>query len=69
MNIFKVIFCRHKDLEFIGNIYGDLICECSFNRSAWKCKKCGWIVYKPHLVENTRKSYNDYLRGVITNDT
>ena len=64
MNIFKVLFCRHEDLEFIGNIHGDLIMHCGWNRSAWKCKKCGWIIYKPQLVENTKKTYNDYLRKI-----
>jgi hypothetical protein len=67
MNIFKIIFCRHKDLRFIGNIYGDLINECGGKRSAWKCKKCGWLVYKPNLVGNTSKSYNRYLSEVSDN--
>ena len=62
MSILKAIFCRHKELHFIGNIYGDLINECGGNRSAWKCKKCGWLVFKPDLVENTAKSFNVYLR-------
>ena len=61
MGILKMVFCRHKDLEFLGNIHGDLICQCGFKRSAWRCKRCGRLFFKPHLVEGSKKSYNDYL--------
>ena len=63
------MFCRHKDLEFIGNIHGDLINDLStarrIYRSAHKCKKCGWIVFKEELdyeaFKNHHQTYNDYL--------
>ncbi len=61
MNLLKVIFCRHKDLQFLGNIYGDLIDHCGGNRSAWKCRRCGWVVYKRELNKKSNYSYNFYL--------
>lgn len=66
--MFKRLFCRHKDLEFLGNVYGDLIYDVStlfrLNRSAWRCKKCGHIVFKECFGDEDHESFNDYLRRV-----
>ena len=68
---FKEFFCRHNDLEFLGNIYGDLIDEVStyqhINRSAWKCTKCGKIIFKPIFGDLCHESYNDYLNRINSN--
>ena len=34
------IFCKHE-YEFVRNIYGDEVIATNWNRSEWKCKKCG----------------------------
>ena len=48
----KQIVCKHENLEFIRNIYGDEINRVSLKhiyRSMWKCKDCGKIIYKGEL--------------------
>jgi hypothetical protein len=63
--IIKELFCAHKDLEFLGNVYGDLIDTVStykkINRSAWRCKKCGKFIFKETFGDILHESYNDYL--------
>lgn len=52
----RKISCKHNDVEFIRNIYGDEINQLSGKntvRSIWKCKNCGRIIYKGSLyMEN-----------------
>jgi hypothetical protein len=66
--IFKELFCRHKDLDFLGNVYGDLIDVVStykqINRSAWRCKRCGKFIYKEIFGDIAHESYNDYLHRI-----
>ena len=41
MKIIKQFFCKHNNIEFVRNIYGDEINQISTShiyRSAWKCK-------------------------------
>lgn len=48
----RKILCKHNDVEFIRNIYGDEINQLSGKntvRSIWKCKNCGRIIYKGNL--------------------
>ena len=63
--MFKHLFCKHKDLEFLGNIYGDLIDIFStskhINRSAWKCKNCGKIVFKECFGDDSHETFNELL--------
>lgn len=63
--MFKQLFCKHKDLEFLGNVYGDLIYQVStlkkINRSAWRCKNCGRLIFKECFGDENHESYNDYL--------
>lgn len=70
--MFKWLFCRHKDLEFLGNVSGDLIYEVStirkLNRSAWRCKKCGWTIFKECFGDEDHESYNDYLGRILENE-
>jgi hypothetical protein len=63
---FKSLFCKHKSFEFLGNIHGDLINQCSaskrINRSAYKCRKCGVLVFGTHLGDKKHETFNEYLR-------
>ena len=40
MTWFSRLFCRHHDLEFVQNLYGDQIIEWGWKRSIWRCTKC-----------------------------
>lgn len=52
MNWLKRLFCRHSGgLSFVRNIYGDEIIHANFNRSIWRCKRCGSAVLQPFLNE------------------
>lgn len=51
----KKLFCKHEDLEFVRNIYGDEINRINYRkiyRSIWLCKKCGKQIYKGSLYIN-----------------
>lgn len=52
MNWLRKLFCRHPDLRFVRNIYGDVINECGGKRSVYKCADCGRYVYKNELEAN-----------------
>ena len=54
MKIIRRIFCKHKNLIFVRNIYGDEINQVSLKhtyRSIWVCEDCGKIIYKGELYE------------------
>lgn len=54
MKIIRRIFCKHKNLIFVRNIYGDEINQISLKhtyRSIWVCEDCGKIIYKGELYE------------------
>jgi hypothetical protein len=60
VNLLKALFCRHKDLKFWDNVYGDRITHLSTSketcRSLWECQKCGMLVKRPYLaIETERK--------------
>ena len=48
----KMIFCKHRSLRFVRNIYGDeIIFRCAGRyRSVWVCNRCGSFRDKPELV-------------------
>lgn len=48
------LFCKHCDLAFLRNIYGDEIRERGWKRSIWQCMSCGKIIYKSEPL--TKKS-------------
>lgn len=57
--IFKSLFCKHKYIVFVRNIYGDEIDKISLKyifRSKWRCKCCGKIVYKDKLYPGINDS-------------
>jgi len=50
------IFCKH-DYEFNSTIHGDMIIQMSYNRSIWKCSKCGkYIQCKEYVDSNKQKT-------------
>lgn len=55
------IFCKHE-YEFVRNIYGDeVIFATNWNRSEWKCKKCGKHKLMSELYDKeTGKFYSSY---------
>lgn len=65
-NIFKKLFCKHKSIEFCGNIYGDLIDNYStlkrVNRSAWRCAECGKMFFDDCFGPISHETFNDYLK-------
>ena len=54
MSIIKRLFCRHE-YEFVRNIYGDEIVHAGYNRSWWRCKKCGKRVLDQHLYPDLER--------------
>ena len=48
MKIIKQFFCKHNNIEFVRNIYGDEI-NYANARSVWRCKYCGKILYSGYL--------------------
>lgn len=42
------LFCSHE-MAFVRNIYGDEIMEWAWNRSIWRCVKCGKVKALPYL--------------------
>lgn len=46
----KRLFCAH-DWKPLGNIYGDAIIIHGWNRSEWKCKRCGKYKLCPFLID------------------
>lgn len=48
------IFCKHE-YEFDSNIYGDMIIYMNYNRSIWKCTKCGKYIQRKVYVDDEMK--------------
>ena len=51
----KQMLCKHKDQQFVRNIYGDEINRISTKhiyRSEFRCKTCGKLIYHQGLVDN-----------------
>jgi len=46
----KRMFCKHRNQDFIRNIYGDEIIASGWNRSLWHCKDGGKIIENPRLM-------------------
>ena len=54
MGFIQRLFCNHKNIKFIRNIYGDEINHVSLSkvyRSWWECSDCGRHIPKGELVE------------------
>lgn len=43
------LFCRHREFDFVRNIYGDEINHCGGKRSVWRCRGCGSAVLHADL--------------------
>jgi hypothetical protein len=50
-NFIKGLFCKHIELEFIRNFYGDEIIRSNWKRSKWICKTCKKYIYREEYVE------------------
>lgn len=53
MSLLKRLFCKHS-FEFLRNLYGDQIIEWGYQRSVWKCTRCGKLQGRPPLVTATQ---------------
>lgn len=47
--IIRRLVCRHRDVHFVRNVYGDEIAHLGGKRSVWRCQACGAIVYRADL--------------------
>lgn len=47
--VLKRLFCNHKKLKFIRNIYGDEVNIKNGTRSIWKCENCGKLIFKDKI--------------------
>lgn len=58
-DIFYRIKCKHNDLEFYKNIYGDNINGYSSGvpiyRSIWRCKNCGKLILRENLYYGNKQ--------------
>lgn len=45
----RQVFCLHRRLEFVRNIYGDEINYSGGNRSLWTCLNCHALIGKKNL--------------------
>lgn len=43
------LVCRHRDVHFVRNVYGDEINHLGGKRSVWRCQACAAIVYRADL--------------------
>lgn len=43
------MLCKHKQWEFVSNIYGDEINRSGGKRSMWKCTECGLVWLRDEL--------------------
>lgn len=48
LNWLRRLLCRHQDMDFEYNLYGDQINAHAGMRSVWRCK-CGREVWKGEL--------------------
>lgn len=54
--ILNFLFCRHKNIKFMGNLHGDAAVMTG-SRSVYKCVNCGKIIFKELL--NNQEENND----------
>lgn len=46
--LWKQWSCKHEP-KFVRNIHGDQIELYGYNRSLWRCSKCGFELLRPEL--------------------
>lgn len=45
----RSLLCKHRDVHFVRNVYGDEINTTGGKRSVWRCQRCGGIVLRDLL--------------------
>lgn len=50
LHLLNDLFCQH-DYEFVRNTYGDEIIMWDWDRSIWRCSKCGKRTSRAELHE------------------
>lgn len=60
------LFCKHNYL-FDSNIYGDWVIQCGYNRSIWKCEKCGKYIYNKKLIDSENYKRFQKIRKIENN--
>lgn len=58
-DLIKRLLCRHRDLRFVRNLYGDQIIQAGYKRSEWKCNHCGAWVLKSALHDDAAQAKGD----------
>ena len=48
------LFCKHN-YEFDSTISGDMVIYMSYNRSIWKCSKCGKYIQRKEYVDKNKQ--------------
>lgn len=48
VSFIRRLLCKH-DYVWDHNIYGDEIIQAGYNRSWWRCRKCGKYQLRPEL--------------------
>jgi hypothetical protein len=48
------LFCKH-DYEFNSTIHGDMIIQMGYNRSIWKCSKCGKYTQRKSYINKEQQ--------------
>jgi hypothetical protein len=44
------LFCRHRRLSWVRNVYGDEIILCGYRRTVMRCDYCGKSIYHPRYI-------------------
>lgn len=57
------LFCKH-DYEFDSTIHGDMIIQMSYNRSIWKCCKCGKYTQRKEYVSPDKQKVLQRLKKI-----
>lgn len=48
------LFCKHN-YEFDSTIHGDMIIRMGYNRSIWKCSKCGKYNQRIEYIDKSQQ--------------
>lgn len=56
--LFGRCFCKHKNKEFIRNIYGEEMYKRNWKRSEWRCEDCGKLVYGDSVFWTSKVTEN-----------
>jgi len=65
------LFCKH-DYEFNSTIHGDMIIQMNYNRSIWKCTKCGKYTQRKEYISKDKQIIllrNKKIKKIISSYT